>query len=163
MPTVYIETSIVSYLRQRPSSQVVMAARQLLTHQWWNDERGNYELVTSQYVLDEASAGDPVLAAERRESLVGISLLPLDDRIGVIASEIMSRAILPPKTIVDALHIAAAAHHGIDYLLTWNCKHIANAKILPRIHEVLADSGCFIPIICTPQEMVNDEFENSES
>ena len=60
MPTVYIETSIVSYLRQRPSSQVVMAARQLLTHQWWNDERGNYELVTSQIVLDEASAGDPV-------------------------------------------------------------------------------------------------------
>ena len=163
MPTVYIETSIVSYLRQRPSSQVVMAARQLLTHQWWNEERANYELVTSQYVLDEASAGDPVLATERLESLDGVSLLPLDDRIGVIASEIMSRAILPPKAIVDALHIATAAHHGIDYLLTWNCKHIANAKILPRIHEVLADLGCFIPIICTPQEMVNDEFENSES
>jgi hypothetical protein len=72
MQTVYIETSIVSYLRQRPSSQVVMAARQVLTHRWWNDERANYELVTSQYVLDEAAAGDPVLAAGRLQSLDGI-------------------------------------------------------------------------------------------
>src|SRR5260370_35858458 len=87
MATVYSETSIVSYLRQRPSSQVVMAARQLLTHQWWNDERGNYELVTSQYVLDEASAGDPVLAAERLQSLDGIPLLPLDPEIGGITGD----------------------------------------------------------------------------
>lgn len=97
MATVYSETSIVSYLRQRPSSQVVMAARRLLTHQWWDGERGNYELVTSQLVLDEASAGDPVLAAERLQALDGIPLLARDPRIGVIANEIMSRAILPPK------------------------------------------------------------------
>src|SRR5438876_12077735 len=157
MPTVYIETSIVSYLRQRPSSQVVMAARQLLTHRWWDGERGNYELVTSQFVLDEASAGDPVLAAERLQSLEGIPLLPRDPQIGVIANEIMSRAILPPNAAVDALHIAMVAHHRIQYLLTWNCKHIANARILPRIHEVLTDLGCPIPIICTPEEMVDDD------
>ncbi len=163
MPTVYIETSIVSYLRQRPSSQVVMAARQLLTHQWWNDERRNYELVTSQFVLDESAAGDPVLAAERLQSLDSIPLLPRDAQIGVIAGEIMSRAILPSKALVDALHIAMVAHHGIDYLLTWNCKHIANAKILPRIYEVLTDLGYSAPIICTPEEMVDDEFENSDS
>lgn len=162
MATVYIETSIVSYLRQRPSSQVVMAARQLLTHQWWNEVRSNYELVTSQFVLDEVSAGDPVLAAERLQSLDGIPLLPRDARIGVIAGEIMSRAILPSKALVDALHIAMVAHHGIDYLLTWNCKHIANAKILPRIHEVLTDLGCWIPLICTPEEMVNDDSEDNE-
>jgi predicted nucleic acid-binding protein len=163
MATVYIETSIVSYLRQRPSSQVVMAARQLLTHQWWSNERGNYELVTSQYVLDEASAGDPVLAAERLESLGGIPLLPLDPQIGVIAAEIMSRAILPPKAAIDALHIALVAHHRIQYLLTWNCKHIANARILPRIHEVLTKLGCPIPIVCTPEEMVDDDSEDDES
>ncbi len=161
MATVYIETSIVSYLRQRPSSQVVMAARQLLTHQWWNEERGNYELVTSQFVLDEAAAGDSVLAAERLQALEGIPLLQRDAQIGVIAREIMSRAILPPKATVDALHIAMVAHHGIDYLLTWNCKHIANAKILPRIHEVLTDMGCWIPLICTPEEMVDDGSENN--
>ena len=163
MATVYIETSIISYLRQRPSSQVVMAARQLLTHQWWENERSNYELVTSQLVLDEASAGDPVLAAERLQSLNGIPLLARDPQIGVIANEIMSRAILPPKAAIDALHIAMVAHHRIQYLLIWNCKHIANAKILPRIHAVLTDLGCPIPIICTPEEMVDDNSEDNES
>jgi hypothetical protein len=133
-----------------------MAARQLLTHQWWNVERGKYELVTSQYVIDEASVGDRPLAAERLESLDGIPLLPLDPQIGVIANEILSRAILPPNASVDALHIAAVAHHEIQYLLTWNCKHLANAKILPRIHQVLTDLGCPIPIICTPEEMVDE-------
>lgn len=161
MTTLYIETSIVSYLRQRPSAQVVMAARQLLTHQWWDDERGNYELVTSQFVLDEASTGDPVLAAQRLQSLEGIPLLPRDPRIGVIANEIMSRAILPSKATIDALHIAMVAHHRIQYLLTWNCKHIANAKILPRIHDALTDLGCPIPIICTPEEMVDDDSEDN--
>ena len=156
MATVYIETSIVSYLRHRPSSQVVMSARQFLTHQWWNDERANYELVTSQYVMDEASDGDPVLSAERLQALKGIPLLPIDARIGVIASEIMNRAILPPQASIDALHIAMAARHEIQYLLTWNCKHIANAKILPRIYKVLLDLGCPIPIICTPEEMLHD-------
>jgi hypothetical protein len=125
----------------------------------WNEERHNYELVTSQYVLDEASAGDPVLAAERLQSLEGIKLLPIDHGIGVIAQKIMSRAILPPKALIDALHIAMVAHHRIEYLLTWNCSHIANAKILPRIHKVLADLGIQSPIICTPEEMVNYDTE----
>ena len=157
MPTVYIETSIVSYLRRQPSSQVVMAARQLLTHRWWDAERTHYELVTSQYVLDEASAGDRELAAERLRWLDGISLLPLDPEVGTIAEEILSRAILPPRAAVDALHIAAVAHHRIDYLLTWNCKHIANAKTLPRVFGVLTDLGIPIPVICTPEEMLGDD------
>jgi hypothetical protein len=157
MTTLYVETSIVSYLRQRPISQVVMAARQLLTHQWWDEERRNYELVTSQYVLDEAGEGEPSLAAARLELLKGIPLLPLDPGIVVIADEILSRAILPPKAPIDALHIAVVAYHRIQYLLTWNCKHLANARILPRVHEVLADLGYPIPIICTPEEMVSDE------
>lgn len=157
MATLYIETSIVSYLRQRPSSQIVMAARQVLTHRWWSDERGNYDLVTSQYVLDEASAGDPALAAERLQSLDGIPLLPLEPDIGIIANEFLLRAILPENAIVDALHIATVAHHRIDYLLTWNCTHIANAKILPRIHDVLMDMEIPIPRICTPEELLGDE------
>jgi hypothetical protein len=161
MNTVYIETSIVSYLRQRPSSQVVMAARQILTHRWWNDERANYELVTSQYVLDEASVGNPELAAERLESLDGIPLLAPDPGVETIANEIIQRAILPPSAIFDALHIAIVAHHRIDYLLTWNCRHIANAKILPRIHTVLNDLAVPIPIICTPEEMVDNDPETS--
>jgi len=97
MPTLYVETSIISYLRQRPSSQVVMAARQLLTHRWWNEERANYELVTSEFVIDEASAGDPELAQERLDALKGIPLLTFEPQIEIISDEIMDRAILPPK------------------------------------------------------------------
>lgn len=159
MNTVYIETSIVSYLRQRPSSQVVMAAHQVLTHKWWNNERSSYELVTSQFVVDEASAGDPTLAADRLEALEGIPLLPVSPEIPVIATEIISRAILPAKAQVDALHIAAVAHHRIEYLLTWNCRHIANAKILPRIHDLLIELGIPIPIICTPEELLGEDTE----
>lgn len=159
MDTVYLETSVISYLRQRPSSQVVMAAHQLLTHQWWNNERTNYELVVSQYVIDEVSLGDPSLAANRLLLIADIPVLPNAPEIIQIAGEIMSRAILPPKAQVDALHIAAVAHHRIKYLLTWNCRHIANAKILPRIHEVLGDLNVPIPIICTPEELLGDDPE----
>ena len=157
MPRIYIETSIVSYLRQRPSAQIVAAARQILTRRWWDNERSHYDLVTSQYVLDEASYGDPVLSQERLDALANIPLLQLGNEIDAIAMEIMSRAILPSKAQIDSLHIATAAHHRIDYLLTWNCTHIANARILPNIHRVLNDLGCFIPIICTPEEMVDDD------
>ena len=159
MDTVYVETSIISYLRQKPSTQVVLAARQLLTHQWWNDERSHYQLVASQFVIDEASAGDPTLAAERLQLLAGIPLLPLDPVIADIADEIMSRAILPEKARTDALHIATVAHHRIQYLLTWNCRHIANARILPRIHDVLIDLLIPVPVICTPEEMVGSDSE----
>jgi hypothetical protein len=159
MDTIYIETSIVSYLRQSPSSQVVMAARQVLTHRWWSVERSNYELVTSQYVIDEASAGDPALAADRLKTLNGIPLLSPAREIPQIAGDIISRGILPPNAQVDALHIAAVGHHRIQYLLTWNCRHIANAKILPRIHNVLNDFGIPIPIICTPEELLGDDTE----
>ncbi len=160
MNIVYIETSIISYLRQNPSPQVVTAARQLLTHRWWNDERQNYQLVVSQYVIDEASAGDPALAADRLQVLDGIPLLSHDHEIPRIAAEIMAIGVLPPKAQVDALHIATVAHHRIQYLLTWNCRHIANAKILPRIQGVLKDLGIPIPIICTPEELLGDDTEN---
>jgi predicted nucleic acid-binding protein len=163
MDTVYLETSIISYLRQKPSTHVVLAARQLLTHQWWNDERSNYQLVASQLVIDEASAGNPSLAAERLQLLAGIPLLQLDPVIADIADEIMSRAILPEKARTDALHIATVAHHRIQYLLTWNCSHIANARILPRIHDVLNDLLIPIPVICTPEEMVGNDSENDDN
>jgi predicted nucleic acid-binding protein len=157
MPTLYIETSIVSYLRQQPSVRVITAARQLLTHQWWNQERSKYELVTSQYVIDEASDGEPSLAEARLRALEGIPLLPAEAEVQGIADEIMARAILPRKAVFDALHIAITAHHEIDYLLTWNCRHIANGKILSRVHAVLHDLAVPIPVICTPEELVDDD------
>jgi hypothetical protein len=108
MPTVYIESSIISYLRQKPSADLINAARQLLTTRWWMNERSGYELVISQYVLDEIAAGDPGLAAERIAAVDGIPVLPPAPEIPPIASAIMVRAILPPRAQVDALHIAAA-------------------------------------------------------
>lgn len=157
MNAIYIETSVVSFLRQRPASHVVAAARQLLTRRWWDLERFKYQLVTSQYVIDEAALGDPELASERLELLRDLPLLALDEEIQTIADEIMRRAILPLKAQVDALHISIAAYHRIDFLLTWNCTHIANARILPRLHAVLRDLGHAMPIICTPEEMVDDD------
>ncbi len=159
MDSVYIETSIISYLRQKPAKEIVTASHQLLTHQWWDYQRTNYDLVVSQYVVDEASAGDPTLAVDRLNILAGIPRLPGNPQIDRIAEEILARAILPPKAAVDALHIATVAHHRIQYLLTWNCKHIANAKILPRVHQVLTDFGVPIPIICTPEELIGDDSE----
>lgn len=159
MNTVYIETSIVSYLRQRPSPQIVAAARQLLTQRWWDHERKNYQLVISQYVIDEAAAGNPSLAEARLESLDGIPLLPHAPEVITLTNEIISLGVLPEKAQVDALHIAMVAHHRIQYLLTWNCKHIANAKILPRIHDLFARLAIPIPIICTPEELLGDDTE----
>ena len=96
---------------------------------------------------------------ERLELLDGVPLLPNAPEIPHIAEEIMSLGVLPAKSQVDALHIATVAHHRIQYLLTWNCKHIANARILPRIHDLLTRLGIPIPIICTPEEMLGDETE----
>jgi predicted nucleic acid-binding protein len=161
MARVYVETSIVSYLKQRPSGQVVAAARQLLTRKWWDFDRHNHELRASQYVIDEAAKGDPELAAVRLEALAGIPLLELPDEIPHLAGEILTRAILPSHAQVDALHIATAAFHGIEYLLTWNCTHIANAQILPKIRDLLLELNYSVPIICTPEEMVgSDELDN---
>ena len=164
MPQVYIETSIVSYLRQRPSAQIVAAARQLLTQYWWENQRHNYELVTSQYVVDEAALGDPALAADRLRALVDIPLLELPVGVPRIAAEIVGRGILPTDAQVDALHIAVTAFHEIEYLLTWNCKHIANAQVLPRIRDLLLELGYPVPVICTPEEMVGEEqYEHRDS
>ncbi|MCS7471317.1 PIN domain-containing protein [Stieleria sp. ICT_E10.1] len=113
--------------------------------------------------VHEAAGGDATLAAERLEMLDGIPLLPLDPAIADIADEIMSRAILPENARTDALHIAMVAHHRIQYLLTWNCRHIANARILPRIHGVLNDLSIPIPVICTPEEMVGNDPETDSN
>jgi hypothetical protein len=157
MARVYIETSIVSYLRQRPSGQVVAAARQLLTRRWWEHGRKNYELVTSQYVLDEAAHGDPTLATDRLRELADVALLDLPVEVPQLASEILRRAILPVHARIDALHIAVASYHEVEYLLTWNCKHIANAQVLPKIRDLLFELGYPFPVICTPEEMVGED------
>ena len=131
--------------------------RQLATREWWDIHRFRYSIITSLYVHDEARAGDAPWAAERLRHLAGIPLLTLYPQIDELAAEILSRAILPSHAAMDALHIACAAFHWVDFLLTWNCKHIANPVILPRVFRVIDDFNRPFPVICTPQDMLDSD------
>jgi hypothetical protein len=153
MATVYVETSIIGYLTARSRDAVIFQARQELTRKWWHTRRGYYELVISQLVLDEAGSGDDEAAGERLRLLDGISLLDAaDPRIDTIADALLAANLLPEKARSDAVHVAAATVHGVDYLLTWNCRHIANADTLPKVYRLLADMGYLPPLIVTPEE-----------
>ena len=152
MSTVYVETTIVSYLTARPSRDVVLAAHQALTRDWWRG-RGSYELRVSQLVLDEAAAGDPLLRARRLRALRGISVLSLTDSAIRLAKALVRQGALPEKAAVDAIHIGIAAAHHVAYLLTWNCKHLANATMRGTIEAVCRSEGLRPPIICTPEEL----------
>ena len=152
MSTVYIETSIVSYLTARPSRDVVLAAHQTLTRAWWRG-RTAYELRVSQLVIDEAGAGDQLLRARRLRALRGIPVLSLTDPATRLARELVRRGALPEVATVDAFHIGVAAAHELTYLLTWNCKHLANATMRGTIEAVCRSEGLKPPIICTPEEL----------
>ena len=138
MDTVYVETSIVSHASAWPSSDTQTAAIQHQARQWCSTKRSSFELVTSQLVIDEASAGDPVAAAERLKLLDGVPTVAIDDEVRALAREIVSAALMPHKAAADALHVAAAAVAGIQYLLTLNCRHIANAHELPQGQRTLS-------------------------
>jgi hypothetical protein len=154
-PTVYIETSIVSYLTAWRSRDLVRAAHQQVTCDWWAT-RGSFELFTSQFVLDEAAAGDEGPAASRLAALQDAVLLEVTEDGIVLAENLVAGDALPPKARVDALHVAMAAVHGMDYLLTWNCKHIANASLRGRIEDLCRAAGFEPPIICTPLELLRE-------
>ena len=162
MDTVYIETSIVSHASARPSSDVQIAAIQQQARQWWSTERTNFDLVTSQLVIDEAFAGDESAAEERLKMLDGIPTVPIDENVRTLAREIVSSSMMPQKAAADALHVAAAAVAGIQYLLTLNCKHIANAHELPRIYRLLDERGFGQLLICTPAEFLGGDSDNDQ-
>jgi hypothetical protein len=151
-PSVYVETSIVSYLRARQSRDIVIAAHQQLTRQWWKG-RTVYRLFVSQLVRDEAALGDPAARARRLRALRGIPALAVTEQATGLAAELVRRGALPRKATVDAFHIGIAAAHQIDYLLTWNCKHIANATMRSTIEAICRSEGLEPPVICTPEEL----------
>lgn len=153
--SVYIETTIVSYLvgwLNRNDLQV--AANQELTRRWWVSERHNFELFTSSVTLDEAGDGLPDLAAERLAFLQEPTLLGLTPGVFALRRDLVKLSEIPEQAENDALHIAVAAVHGIEYLLTWNCRHIANAVILPSVYRVCRAAGYEPPFVCTPQELM---------
>ena len=163
MDTVYIETSIVSHATARPSSDIQIAAIQHQARNWWAIERPRFELVTFQLVISEAFAGDPSAAAERLKLLDGLPTVLIDDEARTLARSIVSASMMPQEAAADALHVAAAAVAGVQYLLTLNSKHIANAHELPRVYRLLDEYGYGQLLICTPAEFLSGDEDDEES
>ena len=128
-PTIYLESSVVSYLTAHLSSEPIMAGHQQATRKWWDQERHRFDVFVSVFVLKEVAAGDPEAAAKRLEAIRDLTVLPVTPEVADLAKALMAAARLPPKADTDALHIAVAAVHRIDYLFTWNCRHIDNIDI----------------------------------
>lgn len=153
-PSLYIETSVVSYLTARPSASVITAARQRHTLVWWSTRRSRYDLFISPLVLAEAELGDPTAAAARLDALRGFEVVAASDDSDALAEVLLREVPLPEKATADANHIAVATVSGAEYLLTWNFKHIANPMLREQIAEVCRSSGYRSPTLCSPEELL---------
>ncbi len=154
MSSVYLETSVISYLAANPSRDLVLAAHQQITHDWWNNSRQNFDLFISQSVIEEISIGDPATAQKRLALVHDIQPLALNPTVLELARALITKGPLPQKAADDALHISIAAVHDIDYLLTWNCKHIANLFIQKDLEKIMLRLGFRLPRIGTPEALM---------
>jgi hypothetical protein len=153
-PKVYLETTIPSLLTAWPSRDLVIAGQQQTTRDWWNDRRQGYRLFVSGLVLVEARRGDASAAKAREDVLSACEVLDYPEAAQSLTRQILASRLLPAKAAVDAAHIAIAAVHRMDFLLTWNCRHIANATIVEDVRAVCARAGYVPPVICTPLELM---------
>ena len=153
-PKLYLETTVPSYLTAWPSRDLIRAGHQQITKEWWQTRRERFDIFISRFVLDEAAAGDAEAARERLLALQDFPLLDLTDEVGDLAAELVTSLALPPKAVTDAAHIAIAAVHGMHFLLTWNCTHIANAEMSVAIEIACRERGFTCPVICTPEELM---------
>ena len=153
-PTAYIETSVVSYLTARPSRDVVIAAYQEITREWWRECSDRFDLVASALVVAESRAGDPDAARIRIEALEAVTLLDATPDAEVLAHALVETEAVPRQAADDAAHIAIAVTNGVDFLVTWNFRHIANAAMRARIEQVCRGAGYEPPVICTPNELM---------
>jgi len=154
--TVYIETSIIGYLTARTSNNLILMANVEATRDWWDTRRIQFDLYISQTVLDESARGDTEIASRRLKILSDFPLLEVNEAVQDLAMRFLTKSNLPPKAADDALHIAVATVYGLDYLLTWNCKHIANAQIQKKLAQISFNAGYELPTICTPYELMGD-------
>jgi len=152
--TVYIETSVVSYLTARATSNLLAAAWQAATVEWWDTHRSRFELRTSTLTLEEAGRGHLEAAARRLTALGEIAILPITEAVAALSDALIHKKTLPASAQGDAIHIAVSAVHGVDYLLTWNFRHLANAETKPLIRNVCEQQGYVCPEICTPSELM---------
>ena len=153
-PSVYIETSVISYLTSRPNRDLIVAGHQQITRDWWDTRRHAFGLVASQLVVQEASGGDKEAARARLEVLATLELLAVTEESLALAQALVREGSLPQKAAQDALHIAVSVTNGLDYLLTWNCKHLANATMRSSIDRVCLQQGYEPAVICTPEELL---------
>jgi predicted nucleic acid-binding protein len=154
LPTAYIETSVISYLTGRQSRDAIAAAHQQLTRDWWDRRRSRFEIYVSELVVQEASRGDVLAARARLDAISGYPVLRVNSDAQLLADRILTRAVLPSKAAADALHIALAAVTGMNFLVTWNCTHIANGFVLQKVNTMCRDAGYEPPVVCTPQELM---------
>ena len=150
----YLETTVPSYLTAWPSRDLISASHQQITREWWESRRADFEVFISQLVLDEAAAGDPAAARERLAALQDLPQLDITDDVVALAGALVTSLALPTRASTDAAHIALAAVHGMHFLLTWNCTHIANAEMAVAIARVCQEHGFTAPVICTPEELM---------
>lgn len=154
MPSLYLETTIPSYLGARPSRDLIIAAHQQITHEWWTQAKIKYDLYISQTVLDEIILGNEE-AADRRLSFVeDLPILPVTDKIEILAEKYLTELHLPPKASLDAVHLACVVENKLDYLLTWNCKHLAHGETIRHLQILNLRLGLATPIILTPEELL---------
>ncbi len=153
-PKVYLETTIISYFAARPSRDIITAAHQQITQEWWEGRRSNFEIYISQIVLQEANEGDKDAVRRRLEMLEAIPEIEVNPEAVALAQVLVSEGLIPEKAAADALHIAIATVQGMDYLLTWNLKHLANATIRNAIADACRQHGYEPPVICTPEELL---------
>ena len=153
-PTVYLETSVIGYLTSRQSRDIIVAAQQQLTQEWWENRRIDFDLYVSPLVLQEAGSGNAEEAVRRLEAVNGLPLLDNAGDVPALANALVKHGPLPTKATADAVHMATAAVYQMDYLLTWNCKHIANAAMRSQVEAICLAAGYRIPILCTPQELM---------
>jgi len=152
----YVETTVLGHLTSRMSRDLVTAGHQQLTQEWWEGHRQELDLYVSELVVQEAGAGDPIEAQKRLAALEGIPQLELTEACRRLAGELLAAHAIPREYAADALHVAVAAVHGMHYLLTWNCAHIANARRREAIEQVCREAGHEPPVICTPEELIGE-------
>lgn len=150
-PTVYVETTIPSYLTSDPSRDLIIAANQQITHTWWRTAGETYRLVTSQAVVDEAGRGNLVMAAKRLEILNTIEILVPNEDVEELIDVYQRQLGLTGVAMLDIVHIAYAAAYNVEGLATWNCSHIANMQVIRRLQRLNATLGRPTPEITTPQ------------
>lgn len=153
-PVVYIESTVISYYASRPSRDVVIAGHQAVTTEWWESELPKFTAVVSQVVLDEIAMGDPKAAAKRLAIVEGLDLLELGEEVESLAVAYYHGIALPEAARADALHLALATWHGVDYLTSWNCRHIAGARVRQVVRRINESLGMATPVICTPEELL---------